>query len=108
MMYTKTFITLAALVASTMAAACPPTYQACGGMLPEANECPKGYTCISDPRKKGCGLACDEPGICVAEDVPKCGGFVGLLCPQGLQCYDDPTDRCDPENGGYDCMGFCL
>ncbi|PKS11462.1 hypothetical protein jhhlp_003226 [Lomentospora prolificans] len=111
MMYTKTFVVLAALVTYTTAAVCPspkPTYQACGGMLPKANECEEGYKCVSDPREKGCGLACDQPGICVAEDIPKCGGYPGFKCPEGLECFDDPTDDCDPENGGFDCMGFCL
>ena len=36
-----------------------------------------------------------------------CGGFAGLLCPDGYSCVDDPSDRCDPDNGGADCPGIC-
>lgn len=36
-----------------------------------------------------------------------CGGFVELLCPEGLECVDDPTDACDPAKGGKGCMGTC-
>lgn len=82
-------------------------YPSCGGLSPEANVCESG-TCISDPRTAGCGLACDEPGICVGEDVPRCGGYEGKQCPDGLGCFDDPGDDCDPENGGFDCSGLCL
>merc|ERR1712176_412820 len=93
--------------------ACPrpkPRYQACGGMVARANQCPENYRCISDPRTGGCGLACDEPGICVPETAPPCGGFPGTVGPQGkgYVCYDDPTDGCDPEMGGADCSGICL
>lgn len=83
------------------------TYPSCGGLLPEANACESG-TCISDPRTEGCGLACDETGICVGEEVARCGGYEGKQCPEGLGCFDDPGDDCDPENGGFDCSGLCL
>ena len=65
------------------------------------------------------------PQICAGEDVPVlpaecpvpscdcdekvlCGGFAGLPCPEGLHCFDDPEDDCDPANGGADCGGVCL
>ncbi|CAI4212834.1 unnamed protein product [Parascedosporium putredinis] len=58
------------------------------------------------PELGGCGLACDAPGICV---VPLfCGGFAGFGCPDGLECWDDPRDDCDPFNGGADCGGICI
>lgn len=85
----------------------PQQYPACGGLTLEPNGCKSG-TCISDPRQPGCGLACDRPGICVPKDVPRCGGYAGLKCPEGLQCFDDPRDECDPDNGGFDCTGLCL
>lgn len=85
----------------------PQQYPSCGGFTIEPNEC-QGGTCISDPRKPGCGLACDEPGICVPEDVSRCGGYAGLKCSEGMECFDDPADGCDPDNGGFDCTGFCL
>ncbi|ATB32793.1 hypothetical protein [Melittangium boletus] len=44
------------------------------------------------------------------ENVQKhqqCGGFAGLPCPEPLVCVDDPSDDCDPKQGGRDCMGIC-
>jgi hypothetical protein len=37
----------------------------------------------------------------------KCGGFAGITCAAGYECVDDPTDTCDPANGGRDCIGNC-
>lgn len=93
---------------STSPGAPEETYQSCGGLTPEANDCEEGSSCVSDPRTPSCGLACDEPGICISDDVHKCSGFAGLMCPGGLECFDDPGDSCDPEDGGFDCMGVCL
>jgi hypothetical protein len=36
-----------------------------------------------------------------------CGGIAGFQCPEGQVCVDDPTDNCDPANGGADCIGIC-
>lgn len=36
-----------------------------------------------------------------------CGGFAGFACPDGQICVDDPSDSCDPESGGADCIGVC-
>lgn len=36
-----------------------------------------------------------------------CGGIAGFRCPEGQICVDDPTDSCDPANGGADCIGIC-
>jgi len=36
-----------------------------------------------------------------------CGGFVGISCPAGYVCVDDPADDCDPNAGGADCGGIC-
>ncbi|RSL73850.1 hypothetical protein CEP54_000231 [Fusarium duplospermum] len=85
-------------------------YQTCGGFRMEPPPpCKKGTHCIDDPRIPGsCGMACDAPGICAPKKAPSCGGFIGKKCPKGLWCYDDPTDDCDPENGGADCIGICL
>lgn len=38
----------------------------------------------------------------------QCGGFGGLACPEGMTCVDDPSDSCDPMQGGADCMGRCV
>lgn len=37
-----------------------------------------------------------------------CGGFAGIPCDAGEECIDDPTDDCDPQNGGADCGGVCI
>ncbi|KAM5381814.1 hypothetical protein ACJZ2D_002804 [Fusarium nematophilum] len=85
-------------------------YQTCGGFRREPPPpCKKGTKCIDDSRIPfSCGMACDMPGICAPKKLHRCGGFAGLECPKGLWCYDDPTDDCDPENGGADCGGICL
>lgn len=36
-----------------------------------------------------------------------CGGFAAIQCPEGYTCVDDPSDTCDPNNGGRDCGGIC-
>jgi hypothetical protein len=35
-----------------------------------------------------------------------CGGFVGLKCPAGQQCFW--ADDCNPKKGGSDCLGVCV
>ena len=42
-----------------------------------------------------------------APSGPACGGFAGIACPEGYSCADDPSDDCDPNNGGADCGGIC-
>ena len=37
----------------------------------------------------------------------RCGGIAARPCPDGAMCVDDPTDNCDPNNGGADCGGVC-
>ncbi len=37
-----------------------------------------------------------------------CGGIAGIACPDGQTCVDDPSDSCDPMNGGADCGGMCV
>lgn len=38
---------------------------------------------------------------------PSCGGIAGIPCPGAGQCEDDPSDNCDPDQGGADCGGIC-
>ena len=38
---------------------------------------------------------------------PACGGIAGTACKPGYECVDDPSDNCDPANGGADCGGLC-
>jgi hypothetical protein len=50
----------------------------------------------------------NEAGEPVCEPVaPFCGGIAGFPCPGAGVCVDDPSDECDPENGGADCGGLC-
>ena len=37
-----------------------------------------------------------------------CGGIAGIACPAGQTCVDDPSDGCDPAQGGADCSGICV
>eukprot|EP01083_Nonionella_stella_P065845 172873_1 len=47
------------------------------------------------------------PQDLVCPVTPECGGFIGIQCAKGY-CVDDPSDDCDPENGGADCGGICV
>jgi hypothetical protein len=84
-------------------------YPSCGGFRIDPAPCPSGSYCADDPRNPfDCGMACDAPGICIPRDAAICGGFAGLECPAGLECYDYPSDDCDPREGWSDCIGICL
>jgi len=37
-----------------------------------------------------------------------CGGIAAIPCPLGKKCVDDPSDTCDPAQGGADCSGICV
>jgi hypothetical protein len=50
-----------------------------------------------------------ECGTCAPAEAPtSCGGLAGLACDEGKVCVDDPSDCCDPANGGTDCAGICV
>src|SRR6187402_828290 len=53
------------------------------------------------------GASVEKQGACEPEPA-FCGGIAGIPCPQGELCIDDPSDDCDPENGGADCGGICV
>jgi hypothetical protein len=53
------------------------------------------------------GVAVASRGECVT-DPGFCGGIAGFPCPAGQTCIDDPSDDCDPANGGADCGGICV
>jgi len=80
----------------------------CGGHVIKEKYygCEADEACVDDPYVEGCGMACDRPGICVKKSS-HCGGFAGFRC-NGGKCVDDPTDSCDPNAGGADCMGICV
>jgi hypothetical protein len=51
-----------------------------------------------------------SPSVCACAPkapVVHCGGIAGIQCPGGGRCVDDPSDSCDPNNGGADCGGIC-
>jgi hypothetical protein len=51
---------------------------------------------------------CPPIAQCVKDAaVVRCGGFAGRPCPGRGRCDDDPSDSCDPANGGADCGGIC-
>jgi hypothetical protein len=57
-----------------------------------------------------CEMDTDEPSVVelrAKQKVP-CGGFAGTPCADGQTCIDDPSDSCDPDNGGADCIGMCV
>ncbi|WQF90067.1 hypothetical protein CDEST_15081 [Colletotrichum destructivum] len=82
------------------------SYEACGGLRATPKPCPASFECINDPFVPGCGLACDQLGICVVPIM--CGGIAAIKCPEGKFCVDDPRDDCHPLKGGADCAGLCV
>ena len=70
--------------------------------------------CGCDGQTYGNACLAAAVGVSVAsqgECAPKpafCGGFGGFPCPKGQTCIDDPSDECDPKNGGADCGGICI
>jgi hypothetical protein len=55
----------------------------------------------------GCAADTDDLGTEVDALRQTCGGFAGFTCRDGFVCVDDPSDDCDPEAGGADCIGVC-
>jgi hypothetical protein len=57
----------------------------------------------------GGGLGCEQPPIPPPPTpVPvHCGGIAAIPCPGAGVCQDDPSDTCDPQQGGADCGGVC-
>jgi hypothetical protein len=59
------------------------------------------------PRHLRCGRnQVLQNGAC-APKGPACGGIAARPCPGAGQCADDPSDNCDPNQGGADCGGIC-
>jgi hypothetical protein len=51
----------------------------------------------------------DPPASPVPQHLTRsCAGFAGFSCPKGQLCLDDPSDECDPSQGGADCIGLCV
>jgi hypothetical protein len=55
------------------------------------------------------GASVAHAGACEPEPPtgPQCGGIAGIPCPGAGTCEDDPSDDCDPKQGGADCSGIC-
>lgn len=66
------------------------------GCVPNAPDC-SAVRCVAGTKNIP-GLGC-----C----IKTCGGFLGTPCAGNDVCVDDPTDNCDPKNGGADCAGIC-
>jgi hypothetical protein len=76
----------------------------CGGIC-----VPKTDPCATVRCQAGTECQVDDQGMaaCVAVG-PFCGGIAARPCPGSGQCIDNPTDSCDPNNGGADCGGVCV
>ncbi|MEE2789087.1 MAG: hypothetical protein VX589_17255, partial [Myxococcota bacterium] len=59
-------------------------------------------------------LSCErnDAGVCTwigsGCEPAACGGLLGAGCSEGQVCVDNPSDNCDPQNGGADCPGQCV
>jgi len=71
--------------------------QCAAGTVPEVRQGCYTDVCVTWAE---CGAPVVQPMFC--------GGFAGLPCPDGQMCIDDPSDACDPNNGGADCGGICV
>jgi len=87
----------------------PEPGEACGNVT-----CAAGQECCNE----SCGICVEPGGVCTLQlcepepdpdpdPPPFCGGFAGFPCPGAGECVDDPSDDCDPQNGGADCGGLC-
>jgi hypothetical protein len=85
---------------------CQPRPQVCTFIYQPVCGC-DGQTYGNACAAAGGGVSIDHRGECV-EDGPFCGGIAGIPCPGDGQCVDDPSDDCDPKNGGADCGGICI
>jgi hypothetical protein len=76
-----------------------------GDTVDGSNKIASSYMCDCNEGYSFDGSSCTSGGI-VQET---CGGFVGASCSdETLTCIDNPTDDCDPNNGGADCIGICV
>ncbi|MBM7117319.1 hypothetical protein [Archangium primigenium] len=67
-----------------------------------------GVGCAGNKTATEAALQAEQPKDAEAQQKARmCGGFAGLPCPEPLVCVDDPSDSCDPKQGGADCSGIC-
>eukprot|EP01083_Nonionella_stella_P065844 172872_1 len=93
----------------------------CSASIPQDLVCPEvtcdcfdlwdPYCCEGTTYGNSCELECESFSVddCTAgECLALCGGVAGIACEGGFYCVDDPSDDCDPANGGADCGGICV
>ena len=64
-------------------------------------------SCEGETKQSTSGCIFDRYEHAGACQETQCGGLLGTPCPAGQICLDDPSDSCDPNNGGADCGGIC-
>ncbi|WP_339133359.1 MAG: Kazal-type serine protease inhibitor domain-containing protein [Candidatus Electrothrix sp. GW3-4] len=88
-----------------MTGVCEPKPEVCTEEYMPVCGC-NGETYSNACKAAAAGISVDYQGDCGGEQAV-CGGIAGLLCPEGMECVDDPSDDCDPAHGGADCLGIC-
>lgn len=77
----------------------------CGGNARPPRVCPSSQTCLyPNPYCKPPIMDC--PGLCVSST--RCAGCAGKTCPNGMSCWINPDEGCDPSVPGANCLGYCV
>ncbi|EPS35599.1 hypothetical protein H072_10970 [Dactylellina haptotyla CBS 200.50] len=77
----------------------------CGGNARPPRVCPSSQQCLyPNPYCKPPIMDC--PGLCISSI--RCAGCAGKTCPNGMSCWINPDDGCDPSVPGADCQGWCV
>ena len=77
-----------------------------GDQVAGSSEVAPAYQCSCADGTTSSGSSCASTSAIVPEP---CGGFAGTSCSdKSMECIDDPSDSCNPEDGGADCIGICV